>query len=517
VACLLVLGCEPPSDIEKNKFGGVLIHSAPVSPTIIHPFLTTDSISVHLVPLIFNGLIKLEENNNLIPDLAESYEINQNGLEYKITLKKGARFHDGRELTSEDVKFTYEEIKEINEKKSVRIFDYDFSSLKNIKIVDKYNILITLKQPFAPFLYSLTVGILPKHLYQAKNNINNRIYWYPVGTGPFKLTFIDDKKVILNRFNNYFRGKSYLDKIIYEVHPSSLIWAKLLKGEIDYSKFISLDLFNETRKVDFLRTINKPESSVYLLFLNCRHYLFKNKKVRQALNYAIDKKKMITKILKNRGEICLGPVLPDSWAYNNDIIPYEYNPQKALEKLKEAGWEINNEGLLYKNGMPFEFKCVMLRGYPEIKKTVVFIQQQLNDIGIRMEIKTIHEVSEIFKYKESGDYESCFGLIDMSHNPEKNYSYFHSSRFATTNYFNYENAEVDELLDLGRKVLDREKQKTIYYKFQEILHDDPPGIFTFYKYTTIIIHKKFKNAFPDALTLFKGIENWWIDKNWQQQ
>jgi len=514
VIIFLIIGCSQPSDIEKDKFGGTLVYSASVSPTIIHPFLTFDSISVHIVPLIFNGLTKVAKDGSLVADLAESYEISQNGLEFDIRLRKGVRFHDEEELTSEDVKFTYEKIKEINEKNTASVFDYDFSMVKNIVLVNKYEVRITLEQPFAPFLFSLTVGILPKHIYQGKDDTTDKIFWYPIGTGPFKLTYIDKHKIILDRFDNYFRGKPYLDKIICEIYSSPLIWAKLLRGEIDYSRLVPINLIREIKNVNFLRTYHVLESSFYMLMLNCKKPFFRDKKTRQALNYAIDKESMIKKVLHGQGIACSSPFLPTSEAYNQNLYPYEYNPQKALTLLKAVGWvKKKDNGFLFKNKESFSFKCLLLSGYPNIREPATFIQNQLNEIGIKMEFKIIDTVKEFYKLVRNNDWDACFGGLEITPEPDKNYSYFHSSRINTTNYFNYNNPEIDRLLELGRKTMNKKERKKIYDKFQEVLYRDPPGIFSFYKYTSLALHKKIEDASADDFALFRGIEKWWIKKD----
>jgi peptide/nickel transport system substrate-binding protein len=516
IILFFVLGCEPSSDSGKKKYGGVLIYGSSVNPTIIHPFLTFDSVSVHILKLIFNGLTKTTKDGSLLPDLAESYEIKQKGLEYNITLKRGVKFHDGEELTSEDVKFTYEELRKIK-KNNLYIFDYDFSMVKKIKIVDKYHIKIILEKPYVGFLFSLSVGILPKHIYKGENNVNSYVYWHPIGTGPFKLTDVDKKKIILECFEDYYKGKPYLDKIICLIDSSSIIWAKLLRGEIDYSKNIPLALLKEVKKVGFLKTREILESSCCLLLLNNNKPFLKDKRIRQALNYAIDKNLMVKTILHGHGKVSSGPVLPYSTSYNNSLKPYEYNPQKALGILKKSGWRINkSDGLLYKDGKNLNLKCLTLKGYPNILLSATFIQRQLNEIGIKMELKVVNSSEEFYKHKKNNDWDAFFGRIEISPESNRNYSYFHSSRIGTTNYCNYANFEIDKLLDLERITLKQEKQKKIYYKFLNILYNDPPGIFAYHKYLSFAINKKVKNAFPDYFDIFRRIENWWIDKDWEK-
>lgn len=505
--------CNAPTAKKEDKFGGGLIYGSSTVPTSIHPILTTDSISAHLVPLIFKGLMKITADGGVVPDLAELYEISTNGLVFKITLKKGVKFHDGKELTSKDVKFTFENMKKIDEEKKINIYSQMVVFIKNIEVIDKYNIKITLNQTFVPFLYYLSVGILPEHIYKGKDDKKDKVYWYPVGTGPFKIASINNKKIILNRFDDYFAGKAYLDKIICETDSEDTrIWAKLLRGEIDYSRHISLSLYNEVRRVGFLKTYNMFEPAFYMLFLNCKNSLFQDKRVRLALNYAIDREAIIKEALKGRGQVCYSPILPNHWTFNKNLKPYEYNPQKALKLLEEAGW-INEKGRLHKNGEPFIFECVLLKKFPNVLEPSMLIQRQLNAIGIKMEIKHVEDINKFYAQLNNNYVTAFFSRMGSSVEPDHNYHFFHSSRIGTTNVLGYKNPEVDRLLDLGRKIWDKEKRKEVYCKFQEVVYDDPPGIFTYYKYSSIVMNKRVRDAFPDDFEAFGDVEKWWIEKD----
>ncbi len=514
VEIVLGLGCESPVTLPQKRYDGVLKHSSAVHPTIIHPILTFDSISAHIVSLIFNGIMKVTQDGNITTDLAETCTVSRDALEYSVKLKKGIKFHDGKELTSEDVKFTYDQIMELYKNNTAPIYNYDFSKVKYVEIIDKYNIKITLEQACATFLHGLSLGILPKHIYQKKDNTNDDIYWRPVGTGPFKLTSIDNYKIELTRFDDYFRGKACLEKIICEINSPSVTWAKLLRGEIDYTRQIPLEVLSELKKVDFLRTYDVLEPASFGLYFNCKNPFLKNKKIRQALNYAIDKKTLIKKTLDGRAKTCTGVVLPGSWAYNDKLAPYEYNPKKAAGLLSELGWTINQEdGFLYEGQNKISLKCLMFSKFPNIKKPTIFIQHQLNELGIKMEIKVIDNVEEFYEEIRAGKWDVFFGRFGLTVEFERIYNMFHSSRIGATNLFNYRNAQVDNLLDRGRRTLNKGERKEIYNKFQRVFLDDPPAVFVFYKQTTVVINKRIKGAVPDNFYEFKGVEQWWVAGN----
>lgn len=515
IILVVSFACNSPSIKQENHVDKTLIFNASTNLTftIIHPVLSIDGVAVHILPLVFNGLLSIDKNGNLISGLADSYEINETGLEYRIKLKKDIKFYDGKELTSEDVKFSYEQFKILQEKNFVNCFAYNLSLVNTIDIIDKYNLKISLKTPFAPFIYTLSLGILPKHVYKGKA-LDTSVYRYPTGTGAFKLIQIDDKKIVLEKNDEYFKGMPQIDKIFFEINNPSIIWAKLLRGEIDCTRNVSKPLLKEIKKADFLKTYDIMEPCFYMLFFNCQNELFKDKRIRQALNYAIDKELLIKNVLMGYGEICNSPILPNSKFCNRNIKPYEYDPQQALKILEELGWIMNKEdGFLYKEGKIFEFNCILVPGYIDVLNTVINMQQQLDNIGIKMEIKMLKSVEDFYTIKQNNNWDCFFVGQENIYDPDRNYNHFHSSKIGTSNIPNYNNPEIDYLLDQGRKTFNVENRLHIYNKFQEILLADPPGIFAYYRYTSIVLNNRVENASPTDFEVFNNIENWRIRCN----
>src|SRR3989339_1191118 len=328
---------------------GKLVFSLGGEVSILNPILSTDTSSSAVEDLIFSGLTRINEKLEVVPDMAEGWKVSPDGKIWTIYLRKNIKWHDGKDFTADDVKFTFDSI--LNPKaNSVRRSDYiiDGEPIR-FKVIDKYTVQAILPKPFAPFLTRLGMGILPKHLFSGQD-INRSIYnRKPIGTGPFKFAEWktgDYVKVIRN--DNYFKGKPLLASIILKIIPdenSTLI--ALEAGEIDSAGIPAKDY----SRMKHIKGINIYEYDTLLyayLGLNNDNPLFSDKKVRQALAYATNKKQLISLVLKNLGTPAYSPSSPVSWAYSGDVLKFDYDVKKADGLLNSVGWYFSKDGWRYK-------------------------------------------------------------------------------------------------------------------------------------------------------------------------
>ena len=217
---------------DKPRYGGTLVWGVAYKPTIINPILTTQSVSASLQDLIFNQLIRLNAKGEIEPDLAQSWEISDDGLIYTFHLRKGVKFHDGVECTAEDVKFTFDKIidPQINSP-----FRPPFQLVKEFKAIDKYTFEVVLNKPSTPFIYNLIRPIAPKHLLENRDLKNTAFNFQPIGTGPFKFkSWSKDDQIILEYNPDYYEGRPYLDRIIVKTYSDSRqLWSALMRQEVD--------------------------------------------------------------------------------------------------------------------------------------------------------------------------------------------------------------------------------------------------------------------------------------------
>jgi len=502
------------SDHQETQ-GDRLVIGSFVEPTIINPILTHSSISAMLKGIVFDGLIKLNEKMEPVPHLALSWENSTDGLTWIFHLRRDAKFHDDAELTAEDVKFTFDRINDPS------INSPYISILKNFKAVrpwDKYTLEINLKNPLPSLPFYLDVGILPKHLLIGKDLRKTKFNYYPVGTGPFKMHRWSEDEIILRANEAYFGGEPHLRMVIVKFFKSqSIAWAELMRGNVDFVFPPYSKNYDIIEKIPDFNAYSFLDSYYYILAFNTDRILFEQKMVRKALNYAVNKEKMISTVLRGKGRVSSGTIYPQSWAYSEAVGPYPYNPKGAVKLLEEDGWrDTNRNHILDKDGSEFTFSLLTAKGDDVARECALQIQQQLLDIGIRMKVISLPFSGMYEKFLSTKKFDAAL-LSIISDDPDKNYAWWHSSQIDHGfNVFSYKNNKIDELLDKGRTTLDKEERKKIYRQFQMEIHDDPPGVFLFWRDYLIGVHRRFKGVRISPAGILNHINEWHVPKEEQK-
>ncbi len=495
---------------EEAPYGDNLYIANYQKPSIINPILTTGTISILLSEMISDGLIRFDEDLNPRHHLATSWEVLDSGLRWVFHLRKGVFFHDGKEITAEDVRFTFDKIRDPRIKNQ---FSFALQDLSKVIVKDRYAIEMILSRPNSSFINNLYFGILPKHLLEKEDLLTTNFNYQPIGTGPFRFKSWSDKEIILEANKKYFLGRPYMDKVVVKIYQSQeASWAAIVKGETDSFEYSTPDNFQILKKVPDLKTYSYLMPLYYMIAFNLRHEIFKDRRVRKALNYAIDKEGIIKEVLKGEGIVSKGTIYPGSWAYDKEISPYQYNPKRAIEMLKEAGW-IDHDGdhFLDKGGRRFEFVLHINEGDTIKEKATAIIQDQLLDIGIMMKVNKFSATSLNLLLQKRFD--AHFPEVVAVPDPDTAYKFWHSSQIKEgVNFSSYRNEEIDRLLDQGRTTLDKEERKAIYLKFQKEILDDPPGIFLFWSNYLVGVHKRFKGVKITAAGPFSNIREWYVPK-----
>ncbi len=504
------ISCHLSQSNEEVKTGDTLIIPEHQKLGFINPLMTFTTLSARLSEMVFDGLVQLDDHFVVKPHLASSWKRSEDGRIWTFQLRQGVKFHDGVELTAEDVSFTFQKLREAPIGSP---FVFIFQEIQGLRVKDKYTFEITLKKPLASFLEILDVGILPKHLLEGEDLSRTRFNQHPVGTGPFKLEYWSEKDVLLEANKGYFLGRPYLGQVHVIVFPNrEAAWAKLMVGEADFFFLITPSNFDLIKQVSAfnLHSISLP--FYYLVAFNLKDKMFNDHRIRQALNYAVDKEEIVEKVLKGQGQVAQGTIYPGSWAFNSNVKPYSYDPQKALKLLKEAGWEDHDgDHFLDKDGRPFEFTVHVNAGDGVKEKTLLLIQQQLLDLGIRMKMRFFSAADIGFLYRK--EFEAHFPEIFARGDPDLSYRHWHSSQIEKGfNVSSYHNPIVDRLLEEGRTELDQEQRKAIYFRFQEEILKDPPGIFLFWTNYLVGIHQRFKGVRVSPIGPFANIREWYVPK-----
>ncbi|MFQ6050063.1 MAG: peptide-binding protein [Candidatus Hydrothermarchaeota archaeon] len=512
---ILLSGClaQPKEAEAPTKYGGTLVWGSIGDAKILNEILASDSASVDICGLVYDRLIGIDPKTlEPYPRMAESWNISEDGLTYTFHLKKGIKFHDGHEFTAEDVKFTYDTFKDPNTNAPNQA---DVANLESVEIIDNYTVAFHLKKPDCAFLIATGYGILPAHLLKGVDINTAEFNTRPIGTGPFKFKeWIPDDHITVVAFDDYYDGRPYLDQIIYKVVPDAIVLQEqLYTGEVDVTTI-------EPDQVP--RFLENPNIDVYVydtlaygyIGFNLKNEFFKDIRVREAIAHAIDKKTIVQEVFFGYGEECNVPMAKISWAFNPNVKAPEYNVELAKKLLKEAGFEdIDGDGILEKDGKKFKFTLITNKGNKQREKIAVIVQDQLKDLGIKVEVQYLEWPTFIDKITGK-DFDACVLGWGLGIDPDAS-SIWHSEKAGTFNFISYHNEKVNKILDEAISVpgCDKEERKELYWRFQEEIAKDYPYIFLYYRKAVVGVNKKFDSdtgIFGTPIGILWNVEKWYI-------
>ncbi len=499
--------------VEVPDYGGELIEGVVGSPRFINPLLQFSDTDKDLTALVYSGLLRRLPDGRLIGDLAEKYEVSENGLSYTFTLKDNIYFHDNEPVTIDDVIFTIE-----------KAIDTDIKSPKKvnwegveIEKIDQKILRFTLKQPYAPFLENTILGILPMHLWQeipdsgwnlSDLNIN------AVGSGPYKISQIKKKSGLpkqykLKSFSKFSLGKPYISNIVIKFYSNETELVDALKqGEVEQINSISPENAKMLENSGFnISTTVLPR--VFSLFFNQNEApIFTDKKIIEAFNKAIDKERIIREVLLDYGVSIESPLPPNLIEYANYSSSGKSeigNSQEEAKKILESsGWKLNEEGIMEKEKVSavvqkitqqkktvksqtvakkevikLEFSLAT-SDIPELQKAAQFIKEDLEKIGAKVEIKIYETGSLNQEIIRPRKYETMlFGQI-INHESDL-FAFWHSSQRNDPglNIAMYTNSKVDKLLEGILTSLDKKETAKKYLEFESEIKKDLPAVFIY--------------------------------------
>lgn len=485
---LLLGGCgsKDEKEIKEKK----VVVSLGMKPKSLDPNMYYEIPALEVTEQIFNTLFKLDENGNILPELAESYEYTT-PTELVIKLKQGVKFHNGETMTADDVVFS---IERMLDKPASRVMVED---ILTAEAIDSNTVKLTLKKSSAPLLFGLThplTAILNKKDTEAKGGI---ISIEPVGTGPFKfISWGDGEKIELETFDDYFEGRAKIDKLTFRaiVENSSRL-AALETGEIDIAYYIAPIDTITIEKNPKLYLVSEPTTSTEFMTVNNTKYPFTNKEFRLALNYALDKQSMVDSVFMGRGKTAKSIIGSNIFGYSDEIKGFPYDPEKARELIKASGVE-NPHFKLNINDNTVRQQLAQI------------VQANMKEVGVEVEIETL-EWGTYLQKTALGDYEAFLGGW-VSGTADADIILFpllHSSNHGGAgNRSYYTNKDLDVIIEKGRETLDPEQRKTYYKEAQELLQEETPLIVMLNSNENIGINKRIK-GFLYSSTMMHNLYN----------
>ena len=509
-----------PDAPAKPANGGAIVTGSIGDASNLIPYLGSDTGSSDVTGMVYDGLLKVDKDLNIIPSMAESFQVSPDGLTVTFKLRKNIRWHDGHPFTSADCKFTYEFV---TDPKTPTPYAGSFEPIKKVSCPDDYTFVVEYKEPYAKALIIWLGEIAPKHLLEGVDPRKSPLARKPVGTGPYKLAVWEaGDRIELVANDDYFDGRPRIDRRITKIIPDlATQFLELKAGGVDSMGLTPIQFARQTDEAWFKNRFNKyryPASAYTYLAYNLRSGLFKDRRVRQALSFAIDKQEIIDGVLLGLGRPAVCTFKPGTWAYPDDIKPYPYEPNRAKELLAQAGWtDSDNDGWLDHGGVPFQFTILTNQGNNNRLKTAIIIQYRLKQIGIKVKVRAVEWAAFLKEFIDKHNFDATILAWTLPLDPDP-YAVWHSSKTGQggLNFAGFENKEVDELITEGRRTVDKEKRKKLYHRFTEILHREQPYTLLYVPDALPVLSARVYNVKAAPAGIGYNFTEWYIPKPLQR-
>lgn len=457
-------GTNTPS-VEGKKDLVIAVNAEIIS---LDPHDTSDTLSNTARDIVYEGLMVYNPEMEIVSELAERYEVTEDGLEYTFYLREGVKFHDGTDFDAESVKLNYERIKD--EGNALRRRN-DLAYVDTIEVVDEHTVKLHLSEPFAPML-SRVAGLKimsPKLLEAGKDEILKN----PVGTGAYVFEkWTPGEGYVAKKNEDYWREGPAVETLTMKAVPENGARIAMLQtGEADFIYPLPTEQINAIKDDGNIEILEGPSTIARFTFINMTKDHFKDKRVRQAMNYAIDKE-AYAQIVKSGYAVPLTSIVPSTIEYHVEQPQYEYNIEKAKELMAEAGY---SDGFTTHIWAPND---------TENQRGMEFISQQLSEIGIDVEVTPLEEGTlsdRIYSAQTPEESEVHMWYVSWSASEFDGATnrLFHSDNIPPTapNVSYYMNPEADKLMDDGGVEVDPVKRAALYKDLQEIVWDDAPWLF----------------------------------------
>jgi ABC-type transport system substrate-binding protein len=453
----------------------------------LNPHEQTTTLIQNICDFMYNTLFYQNEKGEAVPMLATEKSVSKDGLVWTFKLRRGVNFHDGTPFTAEAVKAGLDRVLDPKTKAPLR---FAISMIDKVDIVDDYTVRMHLKFPYAPLDLALCLTIAAPFSPKAIRELGDKLAVQPVGTGPFKLVeWVKGDRIVLVRNEDYYGKKPTLERIIFKIVPEHGTRTAMVRaGDLDMIILPQPPDVALLEKDPNLRVINAPSTRYLYMGINTTKELLKDKRVRQAFNYAVDKDTIVKKVLFGLAEVAEGP-MPDTLFGYEKLGKYEYNPKKAKELLAAAKF-------------PAGAKVSMITPtgrYTFDKQVAEAIQAYLSDVGVEAELRTYDWPTYITMIQKPAE-QSEIQLYLLGWGPIildadfMLYGQLHPSVWPPkgTGASFYKNPETEKLLDEGRMAQDPKKRKEIYKKAASLIWDDAPWIFLYVQKFTIVHRKAVK-------------------------
>ncbi|MDR2993855.1 MAG: ABC transporter substrate-binding protein, partial [Bacillus cereus] len=486
-----------------NKPGGVFL-----------PYFQQNGWDGNVTSVIFASLVSTDKQGKPIPELAEKWDVSSDQLTYTFHLRKDLKFSDGSPLTADDVAFTltllpdkaYEGGDDISQyviKGGKESKEGKATSIEGIQVVDPQTIKITTEKVNSQALIALGGPVLSKAYYgkEYKQNTSldylKELYGKPIAAGPYKFEkYIPGQEVRFIANENYYAGKPKIQNFIYKITSPDTKFQLFQTGEIDYTGVgYGDEILEQVKSLQFANVEIETASSFSYIRMNSKKPYLKDKKVRQALIYGLDRKKYVDTAFKGYGTVANVPIHPTSWAYTEEgINKYEYNLDKAKKLLDEAGWKAGSDGIREKDGQKLKLTYYGASSAKDGDLFIPIAKENYKELGVEFNPEFMDFNTMLSKVKK-GDYDLASVATPITTDPSETVGGYSSD--GDDNTLGYKNEKVDTLIKKGLETVDIEKRKPIYKELYKELSDDPPVILLNYRRVITAYNGNIKGIDPE--------------------
>lgn len=502
-----------------------------------NPLFSNTQYDGNVNALVYDSLLKLNSKIELEPAMAEKYEISEGGKKVVFTLKDGLKFHDGKPVTSKDVKFTLEAMASPDYKGDLQSYVQSIEGfkefqggkekeLKGIVFKDDKTVEINFSVPYSPVLTNIgTLGILPQHIWgevpvkdwATKTELLNK----PIGSGPYKIEeFKAGEFVKLSANEDYYNGAPKLKTFVFKVVKEETVSAELINGSIDIADISSIKKADMTTLKDSGIEIKQyPNSKMQYMGFNLRNEVLKDINIRTAIAYGIDRQSILDGLLEGKGVIINTPMVPSLWSYPKEgLVEYKFDEAKAKELLEKAGYkDTNNNGIVDKDGKELEFTLTVPTGDTVREKTATVIQQNLAKIGIKINLEMLEFKATMNKVVGNHEFDLYLMGNTLEADPDPTPNWYSTQATDKKGEFGwnisgFKSTEADKLMDANRQATKQEERAKILNDFGKLLNKELPWVPLYASDITKAYSKKLKNYETNTFVDFYNVEKWELEK-----
>jgi peptide/nickel transport system substrate-binding protein len=500
-------------------YGGTYIEGVAGNPRYINPLLNAyNDVDRDIASLVFNGLTRADEYGQILPDLADSWDISRDDLSYTFHLRDDVRWHDGTPFTADDVVFTIDVLRAPGFQGPPGLAE--LWRTVQVERFDPHTVRLTLSEPFAPFLSFTTVGLLPAHLLQdlpVEQLTEHPFNLQPTGTGPFKVGEVTSQHALLLANDDYYAGRPLLDQVEIVFYPDYASVLAAYRNELVHGiGRVPTDRLGRVLDEEDLSVYSTPLAGYGLVFLNLERPILQEQEVRQALLWGLDRQKIIDQLLDGQALVATGPVMPFSWAYEEDVQHYGHNPERAVALLEGAGWiDADGDGVREKGELRLEFGLLSNDDATRIQ-IINELTRQWAAIGVRVVPQTAGVSGVVRDFLVPRDFDAVFYEWQRLPTDPDPYPQWHSTQTQTPgqNFCRYSNDEADLIMEQARRTTDTQRRATLYRDLQRILAEEVPALPLYHPVYSYAVDRAVRDVqvapMQDGPDRFRTITEWYM-------